>query len=131
RKILLALGTWCAGTLRAAGARSPDPHGAFYLFPDLSPLRDRLAARGIVDSEQLCMRLLEETGVAILPGSSFGRPAQEMNVRLAYVDFEGEKALAALDGVAEDAAIGEDFVREHCPHVVEAIERMAEWLQQE
>jgi len=130
RRILAALGTWCASQLREVGARAPNPHGAFYLFPDLSPLRERLAARGIVDSEQLCMRLLEETGVAILPGSSFGRPAQELNVRLAYVDFEGGDALAALDGMAEDAPLSESFLREHCGQVVEAMERLGEWLTQ-
>ena len=131
RLILSGLGRWCAGKLREAGAKSPDPHGAFYLFPDLSPLRDRLARRGIVDSEQLCMRLLEETGVAILPGSSFGRPAQELNVRLAYVDFDGGDVLAALDRAEEESPVDEGFLRAHCPHVTEAIERMAEWLQQD
>ncbi|HHH29627.1 MAG TPA: aminotransferase class I/II-fold pyridoxal phosphate-dependent enzyme [Polyangiaceae bacterium] len=131
RLILSGLGRWCAGKLREAGAKSPDPHGAFYLFPDLSPLRDRLARRGIVDSEQLCMRLLEETGVAILPGSSFGRPAQELNVRLAYVDFDGGDVLAALDRAEEEGPVDEGFLRAHCPHVTEAIERMAEWLRQD
>jgi aspartate aminotransferase len=131
RRILDALGRWCAGRLRAIGARSPDPHGGFYLFPDLSPLRERLAKRGIVDSEQLCMRLLDETGVAILPGTSFGRPADELNVRLAYVDFDGEKALAAIDDLPEGQQPDEAFLQEFCTSTVSAIERFTEWLEQD
>lgn len=128
RRVLAALGTWCARTLREAGAVVDDPTGAFYLFPDLSPSRERLAARGITDSDELCLRLLDETGVAILPGTCFGRPAEELNVRLAYVDFDGGRAIAAAEACAElDSA----FLEEHCPSVVQAIRHLAEWLQQE
>ena len=41
-------------------------------------------------------KLLEETGVAILPGSAFGRPETELTARMAYVDFDGAKMLTAL-----------------------------------
>jgi aspartate aminotransferase len=127
RKVLSALGSWCAATLRGAGARVTDPVGGFYLFPDLSPLRDKLAARGIHDSETLCARLLDDTGVAILPGSSFGRPAEELNVRIAYVDFNGTEALKAVHGL-DAKKRDEAFVRAVAPKVVTAFERMAEWL---
>jgi aspartate aminotransferase len=130
RRILDALGRWCAGRLRDAGARVPDPAGGFYLFPDLRPLREGLAKRGIVDSDQLCRRLLEETGVAILPGTSFGRPGDELNVRLAYVDFDGEAAIAAADAVPEAEALDDAYLEASCRSVVVAIERFAEWLEQ-
>lgn len=124
RKVLSALGRWTAATLRDAGAVVADPVGGFYLFPDLSPLKEQLTARGVITSELLCERLLDETGVAILPGSCFGRPPEELNVRLAYVDFDGANALAA----AAHETVDEAFIRRHCHRTVSAIERMAEFL---
>ena len=62
RRILAGLGQRCAESLERAGARVRPPVGAFYLFPDFSPFGERLAERGIQDSNSLCERLLEETG---------------------------------------------------------------------
>jgi aspartate aminotransferase len=67
RRILSALGSSCVETLTAAGVRVHPPDGAFYLFPDFSPLKERLAKRGIHDSVGMCNQLLADTGVAILP----------------------------------------------------------------
>ncbi len=39
------------------------PGGAFYIFPDLPPH---------VDANDLCMRMLKETGVCAVPGDAFG-----------------------------------------------------------
>ena len=49
--------------------------------------------RGIATAESLCNRWLENTGVAILIGTDFGRPHGELSIRLAYVDFEGAAAI--------------------------------------
>jgi aspartate aminotransferase len=127
RRVLAALGRWSALRLQDAGARCPMPQGAFYLFPDFSDLRGRLAARGIEDSPGLCRQLLEDTGVAILPGSEFGRPTSELTARLAYVNFDGEAVLAAL-AEREDGPLDEGFLRTHCPQTLEAIERICAWM---
>ncbi|MEZ4444187.1 MAG: aminotransferase class I/II-fold pyridoxal phosphate-dependent enzyme [Polyangiaceae bacterium] len=128
RRILAGLGRWCAARLRRAGARQPDPTGAFYLFPDLSPQRARLAARGIDGSRELCERLLDETGVAILPGGSFGREDAELCCRLAYVDFDGGAALEAVAALPEDGLVDEAFLRAHCRPVLQAMDRFGDWL---
>ena len=128
RRILGALGRWCHRTLTATGTRCTTPTGGFYLFPDFSPFREALAARGIADSPALCSALLEETGVAILPGSEFGRPASELTARLAYVDFDGKSALEATAALPRDAPLSDAFVRDHCPRVTAAIEAMCAWL---
>ncbi|MFO7563255.1 MAG: aminotransferase class I/II-fold pyridoxal phosphate-dependent enzyme [Enhygromyxa sp.] len=126
RRILAALGNWIADRLTQAGVHCPAPHGGFYLFPDFSALAEALAARGIHESPSLCRRLLDETGVAILPGSEFGRPPTELTARLAYVNFDGE---AALDAVAQrDEPLDEGFLREVCGPTVTAVERLCEWL---
>ena len=95
RRILAALGRWCHRTIIDAGVHCATPTGGFYLLPDFSAFRQTLAARGIFDSPAIFSALLNETGVAALPGSEFGRPGSELTARLAYVDFDGRSALEA------------------------------------
>jgi aspartate aminotransferase len=136
RRVLVALGQVVCATLAAGGVDCPGPDGAFYLFPDFTPMRDRIEKRGIHTSAELCEILLQETGVAMLPGSEFGRPAQEFTCRLAYVDFDGSAALAAAAATPEapeatpEAKIDDaGFARQHCGRVCEAIDRVLDWLQ--
>ena len=124
RIILKALAGFVASRLSDAGAELNEIKGGFYAFPNFDSLRDGFTARGIEDSRTLCTRLLEETGVAVLPGSAFGRPVEELSLRLAFVDFDGE---AALNALAEGETCDEAFLRRHAPRVTEGIERMAAW----
>lgn len=128
RRILRTLGQELCRRLQSAGLIVAEPAGSFYLFPDASPLREQLAVRGITDSETLCQRLLDETGVAILPGSAFGRPPEELTARIAYVDFDGSRALAAAEQIAADAELGADFLEVWCGRMLTAIDRMCRWL---
>jgi aspartate aminotransferase len=54
----------CQGLLQLPGVSLHPPEGAFYAFPDLS-------AHGL-DSVTLCNRLLDEVGLAVVPGAAFG-----------------------------------------------------------
>jgi aspartate aminotransferase len=63
------------GELQAMGLRTPWPRGAFYAFPDISPWLDGRGSAGF------CEDLLEEQGVALVPGSAFG---VDTHVRLSY-----------------------------------------------
>lgn len=65
------------------GIRCPKPEGAFYLYPDVSPLLGAEAPDGsrIEDSSDLCFYLLEAHDVALVPGTAFGAPD---GVRLSY-----------------------------------------------
>lgn len=128
RRILRTLGVELRRRLQAAGLTVAEPCGGFYLFPDASPLRERLAARNILDSERLCQQLLADTGVAILPGTAFGRPPEELTARIAYVDFDGARALAAAEQVAADTELGGDFLESWCGRMLTAIDRMCQWL---
>jgi aspartate aminotransferase len=127
RRILGALTKWCVARIEHAGAQVLHPDGAFYLFPDFSPLADKLRARGVSNSRTLCEKLLEETGVATLPGTEFGRPAHELTVRVSLVDFDGAKAMAGLEVMAKDAPVTEEFLRGHCDHTLRAVELMSDW----
>ncbi|MEM9193087.1 MAG: aminotransferase class I/II-fold pyridoxal phosphate-dependent enzyme [Myxococcota bacterium] len=125
RRTLGALGRFCHHGLEAVGVPCPAPEGGFYLFPDFEPIRPALEADGIHEAGALCEKLLQDTGVAILPGSAFGRPAHELTTRLAYVDFDGEGALAAESGQTLDDA----WLARHCPSVVQAVERIQDWTE--
>ncbi len=128
RPILAVLGHEIAQRLRAGGVHVDDPEGAFYLYADFAPLREVLAARGITSCFALCERLLEETGVAILPGSAFGRAPEELGARLAYVDFDGAQALAAAEALGSEEKIDVAFVERYCAHTLEAVDRLCKWL---
>jgi aspartate aminotransferase len=127
RRVLKVLGNWIADKLESAGIRTMHPQGGFYLFPDFGSHREKLAERGIATGTVLCNRLLEETGVAILPGADFGRQRDELTARLAYVDFDGAKVMSILES-DEDAEINEEFLFTHCPNVVNATKRICEWI---
>ncbi|MBX3748727.1 MAG: aminotransferase class I/II-fold pyridoxal phosphate-dependent enzyme [Opitutaceae bacterium] len=124
RNILGVLGRHSRSVLITAGCRLARLDGAFYLFPDFEPFREKLAARGVNGSAALAERLLQDTGVATIPGAAFGRPPGELNLRLSYVNFDGAAALAA---VAAGEPVDEAFLRRHCPETLAAIDRMADW----
>lgn len=130
RKVLAALGRWVCATLNDAGVSSFEPQGGFYLFTDFGQSRENLAARGISTNHQLCQRMLDETGVAILPGSAFGRPDFELTARLAFVDFDGGGALAAAEKLLSEQIPDTDFLEQHCGQVVEATHRICRWVNQ-
>jgi aspartate aminotransferase len=124
RAILRVLGSHSAHVLRAAGCGLPPVDGAFYLFPDFSTMAAPLQGRGVHGSQDLAERLLQDTGVATLPGAVFGRPGAELTLRLSYVNFDGEKALAAARA---GEPVDEAFIRKYCPDTVEAMRSIAEW----
>jgi aspartate aminotransferase len=129
RRILRALGGLVCRRLQTLGVHVNTPEGAFYLFPDFTPHEAKLRRRGVTSSLALCERLLAETGVALLPGADFGRPATELTCRLAYVDFDGNRCLAAAQAVSDEQELGEAFLREHCGDVLFALDLIGEWLQ--
>jgi len=128
RRVLKALGDMVHESLTRVGLSMPPLDGGFYAFPDFSPLREQLAARGIFTSRELCTRLLEETGVATLPGDCFGRPATELTLRLAYVDFDGARTLAAAEQLPGDQELGKDFLQRNCEKIVTAMDKLCLWL---
>jgi aspartate/methionine/tyrosine aminotransferase len=63
-----------------------EPEGAFYIYAGIAALAP--------DGETLAARLLDEAGVAITPGSDFGRHATAGFVRFAYTTARERLALA-------------------------------------
>lgn len=65
------------------GVLCPVPGGAFYLFPEVSSFFGRTSESGrtVHNSNDLCMYLLDEHDVALVPGEPFGDPS---GVRISY-----------------------------------------------
>lgn len=65
------------------GVRCFMPSGAFYVFPDVSGVYGSKTELGekISTSSELCLYLLENFGVAAVPGDAFGEPS---GIRLSY-----------------------------------------------
>ncbi len=72
--------------------------------------------------------MLQETGVAILPGMDFGRQPEELTCRMAYVDFEGKLVLEKAMTEWKDRELDETFLKTYCPKMIEATELLKEWL---
>lgn len=128
RRVLGALGRWIHRRLTGVNLDCAKPTGAFYLFPDFSAHAEALARRGITTSRQLVDVLLDQTGVAILPGSDFGREPSELTARLAYVDFDGQAALDQAAALGREGTWDEALLRQICPRVTTAIDRMCDWV---
>ena len=105
-----------------------EPEGAFYIFPDFSSFKDNLFKKGISNSVDLCRKLLEDTGIAILPGSVFGEDPNNLIARLSFVDFDGSKALAAAEQIPNEKQLNSEFLKMHFSHTIEALEKLKEWL---
>ena len=129
RLVLKTVGQAASRYLLDNNVTHPSPEGGFYLFPVFDFYREKLVARGIETSEELCNRLLDETGVALLPSSDFGFPEAFLGARLSYVDFDGRKALEMVhdmtDAEFENTA---ELAGKFAPKVMLGMKRMIEWL---
>jgi aspartate aminotransferase len=78
------------------GLSTPDPQGAFYVFPTIGGLVGRtIAGKVIRDGDDLALVLLESAGVAVVSGAGFGRPDA---IRISYATSM-EKISKGLDRV--------------------------------
>lgn len=75
------------------------PQGAFYLYPSFHPYTKQLESMGIRTSQQLSHWLVEECGIAALPGSAFGEDDEglqgdryRLRMATSYLFFRDEKA---------------------------------------
>jgi len=81
--------------LRAAGVELVEPDGAFYVFPDFSALCGE--GKRFADDLALASYLLEDKGLATVPGTAFGAPG---HLRLSFACSR------------EDIEVGTDLLRQ-------------------
>ena len=61
--------------------------------------------------------------MVLLSCKAFSRPLEELTARLAYVTFNGGKALTAVGD-----SVGDGFLDAYCPKVIEGVEKLTKWL---
>lgn len=128
RWILEKLGNVISRKLNNKGIYNPKPQGAFYLFVDFSNFKENLLQKNIVTSSQMCSLLLEDTGVAILPGQDFGMPPTDLTARLAYVDFDGAKAINSAMNLHSIDNIDDEFLDLYCGKIIKAVDLIIDWI---
>ena len=117
RAILNAVGNYVYNNLKSNKVLINPPQGAFYLMPEFLNKKYKT-------STELCERILDETGVAMLPASDFGFGPKKMLTRLCYIDFDGNEFLkATINGDVLDDKI----IEKYAPNVVEGVKKLSNW----
>ena len=117
RSILNAVGLYVYNNLKSNKILINPPQGAFYLMPEFKNKRYKTSAK-------LCDAILNETGVAMLPGSDFGFKPKRMLTRLSYTDFDG---VEFFKNVSINKSISEEMVKTYAPNVVEGVSKLSNW----
>ena len=133
-RIHKACGEYLQKRFVAMGLNCPEPQGAFYLFPDFTPFKEKLKAKGINNCSELCNFLFDHYRVAVLPGSDFYYPDDYFGCRVASVDYDGEAVYSASlkpylkVEVKEFDFLDEAFVEKECPRLKEGADRIEKFL---
>ena len=117
RGILSAVGTYVYNNLKSNKVLINPPQGAFYLMPEFKNKKYKT-------SSKLCEAILNETGVAMLPGSDFGFNPKRMLTRLSYTDFDG---FEFFKNISNYNSISEEMVKTYAPNVVKGVSKLSNW----
>ena len=75
-------------------------------------------------SSDMCSDILNNTGVALLPGSDFGFYPNRMLSRLSFTDFDGQEFMNNIDEIQK---IDEKLINNFAPKVVEGVDKLKKW----
>ena len=95
------------------------PKGGFYLMPEFLDKKFKT-------SQEMCEDLLNNTGVALLPGSDFGISKERMIARLSFTDFNGENF---MKNISNNENISFNAISKLAPKVVEGTKRLKDWVE--
>ena len=120
KRILKLIADYCYKKLKTNNIEVARPDGGFYIMPDFTKLlKDKYKT-----STELCSSLLQEAGVAVLPGSDFGFDKDKLIFRLGFVDFNGEQFLNYSYTKNE---LKEKDLLTFAPKIVEGIQKIIDW----
>ena len=118
RAILKAVGNFVYNNLKSNKILIAPPQGAFYLMPEFKNKKYKT-------SSDLCEAILNDTGVAMLPGSDFGFKPKKMLTRLSYTDFDG---IEFYRNVSNCKMIDDEMIKNYAPNVVEGVSKLSNWV---
>ncbi len=117
RNILSAVGNYVYENLKSNKILINKPQGGFYLMPEF-------LNKKFNSSSEMCDSILNDTGVALLPGSDFGFDQKQMLARLSFTDFDGQKF---MNEIKDDETIDFDKISKLAPKVVEGVNKLKKW----
>lgn len=103
------------------------PQGSFYLMIGFENFKTLLKPLKLDTSTKLSHHLLDNYGVALLPGSDFGFKSNELFFRMAFVDFNGEKVMKAFEKVKD---IDELFIKENCISIYKGVQQLIKFTKE-
>ena len=126
RIILKKVADFVYDQLSEIGIECIRPQGGFYILCDFSKI---IKHNNIINNATtLCEQVLQNTGFAMLPGKNFGIEDEKLITRMAFVDFDGNKALSFMK---DNTAIKDDDFNELFPKINEGILNLKSWLKSE
>ena len=126
RTILKKVADFVYDQLSETGIECIRPQGGFYILCDFSKI---IKHNNIINNATtLCEQVLQNTGFAMLPGKNFGIEDEKLITRMAFVDFDGNKALSFMK---DNTYINDDDFNELFPKINEGILNLKSWLKSE
>ena len=126
RTILKKVADFVYDQLSEIGIECIRPQGGFYILCDFSKI---IKHNNIINNATtLCEQVLQNTGFAMLPGKNFGIEDEKLITRMAFVDFDGNKALSFMK---DNTLIKDDDFNELFPKINEGILNLKSWLKSE
>jgi aspartate/methionine/tyrosine aminotransferase len=113
------------------GVQCVKPSGAFYIFPCFDVWRERLAAMGISNDEELALHLLENYEIAALPGSAFNSVRDFcLRISSSFIDLATDEQANALVAAYREDPDPQRFIQNHHPRLQKVAERLGEFVQE-
>jgi aspartate aminotransferase len=117
KNILSAVGNYVYENLRSNKVLINKPQGGFYLMPEF-------LNKKFNSSSNMCDSILNDTGVALLPGSDFGFDQSQMLTRLSFTDFDGQEF---MNNIEDNQKIDNDKINEFAPKIVKGVDKLKKW----
>jgi len=117
RNILKAVGNYVYENLQSNKVLINKPQGGFYLMPEF--LNKKFSS-----SSEMCESILNNTGVALLPGSDFGFDKKKMLARLSFTDFDGQEFMNKIE---VNQKIDKNQIVKFAPKIVEGVDKLKKW----
>ena len=117
KNILGAIGNYVYENLRSNKVLINKPQGGFYLMPEF-------LNKKFNSSSEMCDSILNDTGVALLPGSDFGFEQTKMLARLSFTDFDGQEFMNKIE---DNQNIDNDEINKFAPKIVEGVDKLKKW----
>ena len=117
RNILCAVGNYVYENLKSNKVLINKPQGGFYLMPEF-------LNKKFNSSSEMCDSILNDTGVALLPGTDFGFDQTLMLARLSFTDFDGHEF---MDKIEDNQKIDNNHIANFAPKIMEGIDKLKKW----